>query len=99
MEPSKNKKIISKVPSYHQKPSFNEIYIKANRPLPVYFKHAQKVFNKHDLLIIHGLTAAINKVVSLTLQLMHEYPYLQQEVFTDSVPTVGYDENGERIVR
>lgn len=70
MEPLKREKIVKKMPSYHEKGSFNEIYMKGSRPLPVYFKHATKVLNKHEVLIIHGLTAVITKVVELSLKLM-----------------------------
>lgn len=34
------------------------------------------------------MTAAINKAVRLALYLMDEYPYLEQKIFTDSVPTL-----------
>lgn len=51
-------------------------------------KHSHKVLLKHNSIIIHGLTAAINKAVKLALYLMDEYPYLEQKIFTDSVPTL-----------
>ena len=67
-----------KIPALHEKSAFNEIFIKGNRPYPVYLKHAYKVLKKYDTIIIHGLTSAINKVIKLSLQLMEEYPYLTQ---------------------
>lgn len=36
------------------------------------------------------MTAAINKAVKLALYLMEEYPYLEQQVYTDSVPTLNF---------
>lgn len=59
-----------KLPALHSKPAFNEIYIRGNRPLPVYLKHATKVLLKHNTIIIHALTAAINKAIKLALHLM-----------------------------
>lgn len=46
--------------------------------MKVYEKHAKKVLYKHDVIIIHGLGAAINKAVKLGMFLMKEYPYLKQ---------------------
>lgn len=60
-----------KIPSAHPKPGFNELYIKGNRPFKVYIKHANKVLVKHNVIIIHAMTAAINKAVKLTLHLMN----------------------------
>jgi len=80
------------VPALHKKPAFNEIYVKGNRPLPVYIKHANKVLLKHNTVIIHALTAAINKAVKLAINLMEDYPYLEQQIFTDSVPTLNIKE-------
>jgi hypothetical protein len=54
----------------HNKAAFNEIYVKGNRPIPVYIKHANKVLLKHNTIIIHALTAAINKAVKIALTLM-----------------------------
>ncbi len=34
------------------------------------------------------MTAAINKAIKLALFLMDEYPYLEQKIYTDSVPTL-----------
>jgi hypothetical protein len=79
---------LTKIPALHRKPAFNEIYIKGSRPVIVYLKHAHKVLLKSQTLIIHALTAAINKAVKLALNLMEEYPYLEQQVYTDSVPTL-----------
>lgn len=59
-----------KIPAIHQKAAFNEIYIKGSRPLPVYIKHANKVLTKHNVIVIHAMTAAINKAVKLALHLM-----------------------------
>lgn len=91
----KGHKIERKVPALHLEPALNEIYIKGNRPYPVYVRHADKVLLKHDVVIIHALTAAINKAVKLALYLMDEYPFLQQEIITDSIPTLNYTEQGE----
>lgn len=52
-----------KIPALHSKPAFNEIYIKGSGSIKRYVKHANKVLLKFDTLIIHGLTAAINKAV------------------------------------
>lgn len=52
-----------KVPAMHDKPAFNEIYMKGNGSIRRYIKHANKVLLKYDTIIIHGLTAAIMKAV------------------------------------
>lgn len=75
----------------HDKPNFNEIYIKGSRPLAVYKKHANKVLIKHNCIILHAMTAAIDKAVKLYIYLLTEYPYLTSQVVTDSVPTVQGD--------
>ena len=95
---NKHEKIERKTPALHFKPAFNEIYIRGDRPYPVYLKHANKVLLKHPVVIIHALTSAINKAVKLALTLMDEYPYLHQEITTDSVPTLNYTESGEQVV-
>ena len=79
---------MKKFPAIHQKAAFNEIYLKGGRPLQVYKKHAGKVLTKHPVLVIHALTAAIDKAIELHLWLMEEFPYLSAEVQTDSVPTL-----------
>ena len=79
---NKHEKIERKTPALHFKPAFNEIYIRGDRPYPVYLKHANKVLLKHPVVIIHALTSAINKAVKLALTLMDEYPYLHQEITT-----------------
>jgi hypothetical protein len=77
-----------KLPIPHEKARFNEIYIRGNRPLPVYIKHAHKVLIKHNCIIIHAMTAAIDKAVRLHVYLMEEYPYLNAQIFTNSVPSI-----------
>jgi DNA-binding protein len=77
-----------KYPVPHEKARFNEIYVKGGRPLPVYLKHAHKVLTKHTSLVIHAMTAAINKAVQLQSQIRRQFPYLAVEVVTDSVPTL-----------
>ena len=77
-----------KYPTIHEKARFNEIYIKGSRPLQVYKKHATKVITKHTVLVIHAMTAAIDKAVQLHLWLMQEFPYLSADIQTDSVPTL-----------
>jgi len=47
-----------------------------------------KVLTKHKVVVIHAMTAAINKAVQLHLWLMQEFPYLKADVVTDSVPTI-----------
>lgn len=78
----------SKFPIPHEKARFNEIYLRGNRPLAVYKKHAHKVLTKHSVIILHAMTAAIEKTVELHLYLMQEYPYLKAEIVTDSVPSI-----------
>ena len=80
--------MIKKYPTYHEKARFNEIYLKSNRILAVYQKHALKVLTKHDVLVLHAMTAAIDKAVQLHLWLMDQFPYLTAEISTDSVPTI-----------
>jgi precorrin-6B methylase 2 len=76
----------------HEKARFNEIYIRGGRPLEVYIKHARKVLTKHETLVLHAMTAAIEKGVKLHVRLMEEYPYLKANIITDSVPTIAnYD--------
>lgn len=41
------------------------------------------------------MTAAINKAVKLALYLMEQYPYLQQKIYTDSVPTLNVEVKGK----
>jgi hypothetical protein len=77
-----------KLPIPHEKARFNEIYIRGNRPLPVYIKHAHKVLIKHNCIIIHAMTAAIDKAVRLHVHLMEEYPYLNAQIVTTSVPSI-----------
>lgn len=77
-----------KYPIYHEKARFNEIYLKGSRPLVVYKKHAVKVLTKHNVLVLHAMTAAIDKAVQLHLWLMDEFPYLIADISTDSVPTI-----------
>jgi hypothetical protein len=62
--------------------------VKGSRPLAVYKKHAVKVLTKHRSIIIHAMTAAINKAIELHAFLREEFPYLKAEVVTDSVPTL-----------
>ena len=64
------------------------MYLRGDRPLAVYIKHANKVLTKHPTLIIHAMTAAIDKAIKLSMQLMEAYPYLKAEVQTDSVPAI-----------
>ena len=66
----------------------NELYLRGDRPLAVYKKHAQKVLTKHSVVVVHAMTAAIEKAVQLHLYLMQEYPYLRAEIVTDSVPSI-----------
>jgi hypothetical protein len=54
----------------HDKPAFNELYIRGDRPLKPYLKHANKVLTKNNILVIHAMTAAINKAIKLALFLM-----------------------------
>ncbi len=61
---------IVKYPAYHEKARFNEIYIKGSRPLPVYKRHAIKVLTKHKVIVLHAMTAAIDKAVQLHLWIM-----------------------------
>ena len=89
---------IKKHPSIHEKARFNEIYIKGSRPLQVYKKHATKVLIKNPVLVIHAMTAAIDKAIQLHLWLMEEFPYLCPDVQTDSVPTIVEVDNEKRIV-
>ena len=77
-----------KYPALHEKARFNEIYIKGHRPLQVYKKHATKVIIKHPVLVIHAMTAAIDKAIQLHLWIMEEFPYMRPVVHTDSVPTL-----------
>ena len=77
-----------KLPVPHEKARFNEIYLRGNRPIPVYKKHAEKVLTKHNTIILHAMTAAIGKAVQLYMFLMENYPYLKAEIVTDSVPTI-----------
>ena len=79
---------IVKHPALHDKARFNEIYIRGDRPLQVYKKHAKKVIIKQPVLVIHAMTAAINKAIELHLWILEEFPYLRPTVHTDSVPTL-----------
>lgn len=88
MEKEKSEKVMIKYAPLHEKARFNEIYIKGSRPLVVYKKHALKVLTKYNILVLHAMTAAINKAVELHLWIMEEFPYLQSEITTDSVPTI-----------
>lgn len=97
-ESGKQQKEIKKYAPYHDKARFNEIYLKGSRPLQVYKKHALKVLTKHSVLILHGMTAAIDKVVQLHLWLMEEFPYLKAEIQTDSVPTIVDVEGNKQII-
>jgi hypothetical protein len=47
-----------------------------------------KVLTKHNVLVLHAMTAAINKAVQLHLWIMEEFPYLKADIATDSVPTI-----------
>jgi hypothetical protein len=87
LEQAKIDKVL-KLPVPHEKARFNEIYIRGNRPLEVYIRHARKVLMKHGTLDIHSMTAAIEKGVKLHVHLMEEYPYLKAHIITDSVPTI-----------
>lgn len=78
----------NKFPIPHEKARFNEIYLRGTRPLAVYKKHAHKVLTKHSVIILHAMTAAIEKAVDLHMYLMDEYPYLKAEIVTDSVPSI-----------
>lgn len=42
----------------------------------MYKRHAQKVLVKNKTIILHGMTAAIEKVVKLYVWIMSEFPYL-----------------------
>jgi hypothetical protein len=86
-----------KFPIPHEKARFNEIYIKGSRPLAVYVKHANKVLTKHSVLIIHAMTAAIEKAVQLHLHLMDAFPYLKAEIKTDSVPSIVESEGNLQV--
>ena len=72
--------------------------MKGSRPLAVYKKHALKVLTKGKIIVLHGMTAAINKVVELHLWLMEEFPYLHPEIVTDSVPGMVQEKGENRIV-
>ena len=72
----RQKKFLRKLWIPHEKARFNEIFIKGSRPYIVYQKHAEKVLIKHHTLVIHAMTAAINKAVQLYLFLRRKYPYL-----------------------
>lgn len=61
----------------HEKARFNEIYVKGSRPWNVYRRHVQKVLVKHNTIILHGMTAAIEKVVKLYMWILDEFPYLE----------------------
>lgn len=97
-ESVKRQKDIKKYTPYHEKARFNEIYLKGSRPLQVYKRHALKVLTKHSTLILHGMTAAIDKTVQLHLWLMEEFPYLKVDVQTDSVPTIAEVEGNKQII-
>ena len=77
-----------KLPVPHEKARMNEIYLRGDRPLAVYKKHVHKVLTKQSVVILHAMTAAIEKAVALHLYLMQEYPYLKAEIVTDSVPSI-----------
>lgn len=72
----------------HEKARMNELYLRGSRPIAVYKRHAHKVLTKHSVVILHAMTAAIEKAVELHLYLMQEYPYLKAEIVTDSVPSI-----------
>lgn len=76
MEKGKEEKVVVKYAPIHDKARFNEIYLKGSRPLQVYKKHALKVLTKHKVLVLHAMTAAIDKAVQLHLWIMEEFPYL-----------------------
>lgn len=99
MEPPKLKKIVRKLEVPHEKARFNEMFIKGSRPYAVYQKHSEKVLVKHHTLVIHAMTAAINKAVQLCLFLRRKYPYLHADIVTDSVPTIVEEEGGGHAVR
>ena len=51
------------------------------------------------MIVIHAMTAAINKAVQLTLYLRKQYPYLNADIVTDSVPTIVQEEDGPHSIR
>ena len=54
--------------------------------------------DKNPILVIHAMTAAIDKAIQLHLWLMEEFPYLCPDVQTDSVPTIVEVDNEKKII-